>query len=112
MIGSCNPYSFEIPSYLGYDISKLKDNVRFIEICVNRDGNCNSIIALYFDGSVSYFNELPLPNSSTEMAKVYEFIKKRDEIATKRNGISMFTYAKKHTSGYLFLQKFINKYKK
>ena len=37
MLGITNPHIHELPEYLGYDITKLKGNARFVEIVVNRD---------------------------------------------------------------------------
>lgn len=70
MLGLTNPYAFEIPSYYGYDITKLKDNFRLLEVIVNRFGQSNGSIGLFFDGATNYFAELPHPNSSNELQKV------------------------------------------
>ena len=37
MLGITNPFSYEIPEYLGYDITKLRGNARFLEVVLNRD---------------------------------------------------------------------------
>ena len=107
MLGITNPYSFELPEYLGYDITKLRGNVRFLEIVLNREGESNGIVGLYFDGATNYFSELPLPNNSEELRKVYSYIentiRKKSNIAfllirTKRrlhNWINLFNFAGK-----------------
>ena len=74
MLGITNPYSFEIPEYLGYNIQKLKGNARFLEVVLNRNGQSNGICPLYFDGATNFFNELPLPSDVTGMNKVYGYI--------------------------------------
>lgn len=74
MIGIFSPFKHEIPEYLGYDIQKFKDNIRFVEIIISRDGGAGTICPLYFDGAVNYFKELPLPNDS-KIKEVYEFMK-------------------------------------
>jgi hypothetical protein len=74
MLGITNPYAFELPEYLGYDITKLRGNVRFLEIVLNREGESNGVVGLYFDGATNYFNELPLPGNRKEMEKVYGYI--------------------------------------
>jgi hypothetical protein len=71
MLGITNPYSFEIPEYLGYNIQKLKGNARFLEVVLNRNGQSNGICPLYFDGAVNFYKELPLPNDVINMNKVY-----------------------------------------
>ena len=79
MIGLTNPYAAKLKNFLGYDITKLKDNARFIEIMLSRDGSANSVKALYFDGAVSYFKELPSPESAeyeSYMERVYSTIER------------------------------------
>lgn len=75
MIGIFSPFKHEIPEYLGYDIQKFKDNIRFVEIIISRDGGAGTICPLYFDGAVNYFSELPLPSDTESIKKVYEFMK-------------------------------------
>lgn len=62
LLGVFSPFKFELPEYLGYDITALKNNVRFLEVILNRGGNSGGIVALFFDGAVCEFRELPLPN--------------------------------------------------
>lgn len=74
IIGLFSPFRHEIPEYYGYDITKLKDNIRFLEILGGREGGGGTICPLYFDGAVNYFSELPLPEEKEKMKKVYNFI--------------------------------------
>ena len=74
MLGITNPFSFELPEYLGYDISRLKGHARFLEIVLNREGESNDITPLYFDGATNYFAELPPPKDTASMQKVYDLI--------------------------------------
>ena len=76
MLGITNPFSFEIPEYLGFNISKLKGHARFLEIVLNREGESNDITPLYFDGATNYFTELPPPKDLVSMQKVYDLIAK------------------------------------
>lgn len=79
MIGITNPYAAKVKNFLGYDITKLKDNARFIEMMLSRDGSANSVKALYFDGAVSFFKELPSPESAdyeSYMERVYSTIER------------------------------------
>ena len=90
MLGLSNPYAMEVKSYLGYDIMKLKDSQRFLEVMLSRDGTANSVKALYFDGAVSFFSELPAPNApgyEEFMEKVYSLIEKIR--ASTRQAVSM-----------------------
>lgn len=96
MLGLSNPYAFELPEYLGYDITKFRDNIRFLEVVVNRFGASNGILPLYFDGAVTTFNELPQPTDKGAISQIYSYL---DRI---RNS----------TSAYLFFMFSGNKSKK
>jgi len=72
--GLFSPYRNELPEYMGYDITKFEDNIRFLEIITARDGGAGTICPLYFDGAVNYFKELPLPVNKAEIENVYKFI--------------------------------------
>ena len=74
MLGITNPFAFEVPEYLGFDISRLKGHARFLEIVLNREGESNHITPLYFDGATNYFTELPPPKDLASMQKVYDLI--------------------------------------
>lgn len=74
MFGITNPFAFELPEYLGFDISRLKGHARFLEIVLNREGESNDITPLYFDGATNYFAELPPPKDTASMQKVYDLI--------------------------------------
>lgn len=74
MLGLSNPYAFEIPEFLGYDIGRLRNNVRFLEVVLNRDGNSNGILPLYFNGKCCYFSPLPSPKNEAAMKEVYKMI--------------------------------------
>lgn len=76
MLGITNPYSHEIDNYLGYDIRKFKDSIRFLEVVLNREGQSNGIIALYFDGKTCTFKELPPPTDKEALEKVYKYLDK------------------------------------
>lgn len=75
MLGLFSPFRHNIPEYYGYDITKFKDNIRFLEIMGSRQGGAGTVCPLYFDGAVNYFSELPLP-SDPKINNVYEFLKK------------------------------------
>lgn len=86
VLGLFSPFKYEIPEYCRYDITKLKDNVRFLEVLVNRGGSPGGLIALYFDGAVNYFSELPRPEEAQELKKVYDFLVE----SRKRSSIKAF----------------------
>lgn len=71
MIGLFAPVRHDIREYFGYDVTRLKDHLRFMEIVVNREGEQNGICPLFFDGACNAFFELPKP-SDEELNKFYE----------------------------------------
>lgn len=99
MLGLTNPYAAHLQTYLGYDIAKLKDNVRFLEVMLSRDGSANAVKALYFDGAVSYFKELPGPNApdyAEYMERVYAKIERLRQVV--RQAVSLLSFKRKKKS--------------
>lgn len=74
VLGLFSPFRFALRDYEGYDITKFKDNIRFLEMIVNRDGEMGGLCPLFFDGAVCNFEELPLPTDKTNIDKVYRYI--------------------------------------
>ena len=62
MLTIFSPFKFEKPQWHGYNINDFKDNIRFLEVYLNRDGTPGSVCPLYFDGAVNFFAELPKPS--------------------------------------------------
>lgn len=80
VIGLYSPFKYGIREYEGYDITKLRDNVRFMEVIEDRDYGANGqICPLYFDGAVSSFAELPRVQNKEEMDKMYKFVMDRQK---------------------------------
>lgn len=107
MLGLSNPYAFELPEYLGYDITKFRDNIRFLEVVVNRFGVSNGILPLYFDGAVSSFNELPSSSDKNALAQIYGYMER-----VRRDTSILFLYSssskmKKKVNNFLY--KWFNK---
>lgn len=74
MLGITNPYAFELPDYHHWNIARLKGYARFLTIPLNREGESNGMLALYFDGATNYFAPLPNYNNITELNKVYKLV--------------------------------------
>jgi hypothetical protein len=70
------PHKFKVPSYKGYDISKLRNNFRELEVLKTNDGEDSSICApLFFDGAPEVFWELPHSEKEKEkLPQVYEWL--------------------------------------
>lgn len=79
-LGLFSPFRFGITEYFGYDITILKDRIRFLEVITNRDGEMGGLLPLWFDGAVCDFKELPKPDDKAAMAKVYAECKRLDAL--------------------------------
>lgn len=89
LLGLFSPFRFELKEYLGYDIAKFRDNIRFLEVILNRGGVAGGIVALFFDGAVCDFVELPLPDNKNALDKVYSYLQTiRNPF--KKASVSMF----------------------
>lgn len=75
VLGLFSPARFGITEYFGYDITVLKDHIRFLEIIVNRNGQMGGLLPLWFDGAVCDFKELPKPEDKKLMDAVYNMCK-------------------------------------
>ena len=85
VLGLFSPFRFALREYEGYDISRFKDNIRFLEMIVNRDGEMGGLCPLFFDGAVCQFSELPKPDSP-QIQQVYKFLQ------DKKTNKSFFSY--------------------
>lgn len=74
VLGLFSPFRFALKDYEGYDISKFKDNIRFLEMVVNRDGEMGGLCPLFFDGAVCQFEELPRPENKEALQQVYNYL--------------------------------------
>lgn len=77
ILGITNPSQHDLMDYMGYNIAKLKGAARFLEVVINRNGQSNGIIGLYFDGACNYFRELPPPSDVNGMNEIYNLIQTR-----------------------------------
>lgn len=88
-LGLFSPYKFELKSYGGYDITRLKDSCRFLEVLANRGGIMGGIIGLEFNGESCYFKELPHPSDTQQINAVYDRIR----LTNENIGRTFFTFA-------------------
>lgn len=97
LIGLFSPYKYGITTSEGYDITRFKNNIRFLLIIEDRDnGGGGQICPLLFDGAVSNFCELPLPNNKTEIEKVLKYV---ENVITKKSKPVFTLIAKKSLKG-------------
>ena len=79
MLGIVNPFKFEQPTYLKYSIEKFQDNIRFLEVVVQRGGISKGIAPLFFDGATCTWAEMPKPNDTAGMGQVYAYLNKLNQ---------------------------------
>ena len=72
MLGITNPFAFEVPEYYKYDILRLRGYARFMEVVLNREGESNGLLPLYFDGATNFFAPLPKVQDTEQLRKVYD----------------------------------------
>lgn len=75
VLGLFSPFRFGITEYFGYDITVLKDHIRFLEVIANRDGEMGGLLPLWFDGAVCDFREMPKPDDKAAMGKIHQHCK-------------------------------------
>lgn len=87
MLGITNPSAYEIPMYpsanIGWDITKLRGYARFLEVTLNRAGESNGLLALYFDGATNFFCPLPKYDNILELNKVYKLVEQNMSSTSK-----------------------------
>ena len=62
VIALYGPNRDKLNSYRGYDVKKLGDHIRMIQILKTRFGEADKEIAVNFHGGINVWAELPLPN--------------------------------------------------
>lgn len=108
VLGLFSPFRFALKEYEGYDISKFKDNIRFLEMIVNRDGEMGGLCPLFFDGAVCQFEELPRPDDQVGINKVYNYLNRirSNHIPNK----TFFTYGIRKINKGLHIKKLFSKF--
>ena len=99
MLGITNPYSHELDNYLGYDIRKFKDSIRFLEVVLNREGQSNGIVALLFDGATCTIKELPKPDDSKALDNVYKYLDRIRNVVKQNKIFFIYKFKKLITNG-------------
>lgn len=102
MFGITNPFAFELPEYLGYNISQLKGHARFLEVVLNREGESNDMVPLFFDGATNFFSELPPAKDTNAMDKVISYIQRLKSPANK----AFFAYTNNYTKSVMTAKTF------
>ena len=79
ILGLFSPFRHGLREYEGYDITKFKDNIRFLEIIASREGGGGTVCPLFFDGGVNFFRELPLPQDKQNMEIAYRMLERSQD---------------------------------
>lgn len=76
VLGLFAPTRYEISTYRGYNIARMKDSYRSLIFLKDRNyGLANNYVHLYFDGASNIFKELPVKDEMNE--SIYEQIAKK-----------------------------------
>ena len=59
VLGIINPHKYGLGSYRRYNIEKLQNRARFLQILKNRDGEADGTLGMLFIGENGFFKELP-----------------------------------------------------
>lgn len=99
LIGMTCPNVFELQGYMKYDITRFKDNLKILEIVLNRGGRANVICPLYHDGAINFYKELPLPDDQENMPKAYAYVERKRQEGkqkiTTAQAFSMMAWARR-----------------
>lgn len=106
VLGLFSPFRFALKEYEGYDITQFRDNIRFLELIINRDGEMGGLCPLFFDGAVCRFEELPKPDDRAGINKVYEYLKIIRGTSVK----SFFSFSIKNTKKGLHKSKIFSRF--
>lgn len=98
LLGLFSPFKHELPDYKGYDITKLRDNCRFLEVILNRGGSVGGLVGLFFDGATCTFAELPPATDKNAMEGVYKYLQKirNEQVNIKSIHFMIITKVIKH----------------
>lgn len=89
VIGLYSPFKYGLREHEGYDVTKFKNNIRFLQIIEDRDnGAGGQVCPLFFDGAVSMFSELPLPSNKSEIEACLRYI---ENAVRNKTSISLMT---------------------
>lgn len=103
VIGLYSPFKYGLATYEGYDIKRFKNYIRFMEVIEDRHyGATGNICPLFFNGASSIFYELPKPDNTRELSKVYDYI---NSLESRRTSKSFFSFMSKPSESKYKLNK-------
>ena len=103
VIGLYSPFKYGLAVYEGYDVKRFKNYIRFMEVIEDRHyGATGNICPLLFNGTSSIFYELPKPDNTRELSKVYDYI---NSLESRRTSKSFFSFISKPSESKYKLNK-------
>lgn len=92
VLGLYSPFKYGLQEHEKYDITKFRNNIRFLYVIEDRDnGSAGQICPLFFDGAVSSFAELPLPEQKDQLRQVMEYI---DTVVRRKPSVAMLAFSR------------------
>ena len=92
VLGLYSPFKYGLQEHEKYDITKFRNNIRFLYVIEDRDyGSAGQICPLFFDGAVSSFAELPLPEQKDQLRQVMEYI---DTVVRRKPSVAMLAFGR------------------
>ena len=83
LLGIYSPFKYGVREHEGYDITKFKNYIRFMEVLEDRDyGAGGQICPLFFNGMSSAFRELPRPDAP----ELQDAIRFANQLEAQRTG--------------------------
>ena len=81
VIALYGPNRDTLNTYRGYDIKKLGDHIRMVQILKTRFGEADKEIAVNFHGGINVWKELPLPTDIYDYDKytIPDYILKKED---------------------------------
>ena len=79
-LGLFDPARYKIDNHNGYDITRLKDRYRSMNIMKSRDGIANKKLPLFFNGAVDFFKEMPKTDNIDGMNRVFEYVNQLNRV--------------------------------
>lgn len=79
-LGLFDPARYKIDNHNGYDITRLKDRYRSMNIMKSRDGIANKKLPLFFNGAVDFFKEMPRTDNIDGMNRVFAYVNQLNRI--------------------------------
>lgn len=73
VLGIISPHKYGLGTYRRYNIEKLQNRARFLQIMKNRDGDADGTLGMLFLGENGFFKELPKVEEMTDV--IYEKIR-------------------------------------